>query len=124
MDDASAASGPRSAGGSGPAPATGPLAGAEWPARLADLVEAVVTALHDKVVRPLLIVARAVVFGLVVAAMALAIAVLSSIAVVRLLDTYAFGRRVWASDLVVGGFFTLVGLLAWSRRRAGHAEER
>jgi hypothetical protein len=122
MDDASAAAGPPSAGGAGAA--AGPLAGAEWPARLADQVESVVTALHDKVVRPLLIVARAVVFGLVVAAMALVIAVLSSIAVVRLLDTYAFGRRVWASDLVVGGFFTLVGLVAWSRRRAGQAEER
>jgi hypothetical protein len=99
------------------------LAGAEWPARLADLVEAVVTALHDKVVRPLVLVARAVVFGVLVGAMALVIAVLSSIAVVRLLDAYAFGRRVWASDLVVGGLFTLVGLVAWSRRRAGQTEE-
>ena len=124
MDDASAAAKPPNTGGTGPATPSGPLASAEWPARLADLVEAVVTALHDKVVRPLLLVARAVVFGLVVAAMALVIAVLGSIAIVRLLDTYAFGRRVWASDLVVGGFVTLVGLLAWSRRRAGRAEER
>lgn len=124
MDDASAAPGPQVAGSTAAASPSGPLASAEWPARLADLVEAVVTALHDKVVRPLLLAARAVVFGLVVAAMALAIAVLSSIAVVRLLDTYAFGRRVWASDLVVGGFVTLLGLVVWSRRRAGHAEER
>jgi hypothetical protein len=124
MDDASAASRPPSTAGAGAGSASGPLASAEWPARLADLVEAVVTALHDKVVRPLLVVARAVVFGLVVAAMALVIAVLGSIAVVRLLDSYAFGRRVWASDLVVGGFLTLIGLVAWSRRRARHAEER
>jgi hypothetical protein len=123
MDDAPAAARPPSGGG-GAASSTGLLAGAEWPARLADLVEAVVAGVHDKVVRPLVIVARAVVFGVLVGAMALVIAVLCSIAVVRLLDAYAFGRRVWASDLVVGGFFALVGLVAWSRRHAGRAEER
>lgn len=122
MDDASAASRPPSSGGS-PASSTGMLAGAEWPARLADQVEAVVAALHDKVVRPLLIVARGVVFGILVGAMALVIAVLSSIAVVRLLDAYAFGRRVWASDLVVGGLFAVIGLVAWSLRRGGRAED-
>ena len=105
-----------------PAPA-GPLASTDWPARLADTVEDVVAAVHDRVVRPLLIAARAVVFGILVGAMVVVLAALFSVALVRLLDDYAFGRRVWASDLVVGGALTLAGLLAWSRRRAGDAEE-
>ena len=95
----------------------GPLAGAEWPARAADLVEAVVTGVHDKVVRPLLVAARAVVFGILVAAMLVVLSVLAAIAAVRLLDVYLFHSRVWASDLVVGGIFTLIGAVLWSLRR-------
>lgn len=122
MDDAHPeAPGAASGGGSGTAP--GPLASTDWPARLADTVEDVVGTVHDRVVRPLLLAARAVVFGILVGAMALVLAVLFSIAVVRLLDDYAFGKRVWASDLVVGGLLTVAGLLAWSRRRARATEE-
>ena len=101
---------------------SGPLAGAEWPARAADLVEAVVTGVHDKVVRPLLLAARAVVFGILVAAMLVVLAVLTAVAVVRLLDVYAFPHRVWASDLVVGGVFTLAGFGLWSLRRGRGGE--
>jgi len=82
-----------------------------------------VAAVHDRVVRPLLLAARGVVFGLLMATMASILVVLFSIAVVRLLDVYAFGHRVWASDLVVGGFITLLGFLAWSRRRSRRTEE-
>lgn len=121
MEDAATAvpSAPRST----PEAPTGPLASAEWPARAADLVEAVVTGVHDKVVRPLLIAARAVVFGILVAAMLIVLSVLAAVAVVRLLDVYAFHSRVWASDLVVGGIFTLLGLVLWSLRRQ-RGEER
>lgn len=103
---------------------TGPLAGAQWPARMADLVEDTVSAVHDRVIRPLLLAARAVVFGVLVATMALVLGVLVAVALLRILDTYAFGHRVWASDLLIGAFFSLLGMLAWSRRRAGDAGER
>ncbi|HZU78458.1 MAG TPA: hypothetical protein VE991_00970 [Acidimicrobiales bacterium] len=106
---------PTAMGASGPA-GTGP--GGDWPARVADMVEDVVTGVHDKVVRPLMLVARAVVFGIVAGAMALILAVLIAIAVVRVLDVYAFGHRVWASEALVGGVFTLLGLVAWTLRRS------
>jgi hypothetical protein len=124
MSDASAGPSTSSSGGPAPRPPTGPLAGAEWPARAADLVEEVVGAVHDRVIRPLLVAGRVLVFGLLVGTMALVLGVLVAVAAIRLLDTYAFGHRVWASDLVVGGALTLVGLLAWSRRKSGRAEER
>lgn len=93
------------------------LSGSDWPARAADVVEEVVTFAHDRVIRPLVIAARALVFGILVAAMALVLAVLLAIAVVRLVDSYAFGHRVWAAEALVGGVITVVGLLAWSLRR-------
>ena len=89
------------------------------------MVDEVVSQVHDRVIRPLLLAARAAVFGIVAGAMALVLGVLLAIAVVRLLDTYAFGHRVWASEALVGGVITAIGLLAWSQRRpkgAGKAE--
>ncbi|HLX89590.1 MAG TPA: hypothetical protein VKR22_14190 [Acidimicrobiales bacterium] len=102
--------------------ATGAIAGGDWPARAADMVEDVVAAVHDRVVRPLLLAGRAAVFGIVIAAMTLVLGVLLAIAVVRLLDNYAFGHRVWASDALVGGVITVIGLAAWSLRRPRGAD--
>jgi len=94
------------------------FAGGDWPAKVADTVEDVVDAIHDKVIRPLVLVARALVFGILAGAMVLVLSVLVAVTVVRVLDSYAFGHRVWASDAVVGGALTLIGLVAWSLRRS------
>jgi uncharacterized BrkB/YihY/UPF0761 family membrane protein len=87
------------------------------------MVDGVVSLARDRVIRPLVIVARAIVFGILVATMALVVSILLSVAVVRLLDVYAFRNRVWASDAVVGGLFTAVGIVAWSKRHAGRDAE-
>jgi hypothetical protein len=94
---------------------TGPGAG-DWPARAADLVDTLVALLRDKTVRPLALVARVVVFGILVFAAALVTVVFVSIALIRLLTVYAFDGRVWASDLVVGAVFVLIGVVAWTQR--------
>ena len=60
-------------------------------------------------------------FGVIVATMTLIVSILFSIAVVRLLDVYAFRGRVWASDAVVGGLLTVAGLVAWTKRRGAGA---
>ena len=93
-------------------------AGAQWQARVIDTVEDTVTAVHDRVIRPLLLAARAVVYGIIVASMALVMSILISIALVRLLDVYAFRGRVWASDALVGGLLTVLGLVVWTKRRS------
>jgi hypothetical protein len=95
--------------------------GAEWQVKVVDTVEDVVTAVHDRVIRPLLLVARAIVFGIVAGAMLLVVSILVSVAVIRLLDVYAFRGRVWASDAVVGGLLTVAGLVAWTKRRGAGA---
>jgi hypothetical protein len=98
-------------------------AGAQWQVRVIDTVEDVVTLVHDRVIRPLLLVTRALIFGVIVATMTLIVSILFSIAVIRLLDVYAFRGRVWASDALVGGLLTAGGLVLWAlrrgRRRAG-----
>jgi hypothetical protein len=96
----------------------------DWQARAADTIEATVGMVHDKVVRPLFLLARGIVFGIVVAAMALALSVLLSVALVRLLDVYAFPGRVWASEAVVGAVISTIGLAAWSLRRSRQRPER
>jgi hypothetical protein len=110
-----------------PPPASGPSAGglsqAEWPATVADTIEDVVEAVHDRVVRPLILVGRGVVFGVIIAVMALVLSVVLAIAVVRLLDVYAFGGRVWASDAVLGAILVIGGAFAWTKRVARGAGE-
>jgi hypothetical protein len=95
----------------------------EWPAKVADTIEDVVEAVHDRVVRPLTLVARGLVFGIIIAVMAIVLSVLAAIAVIRLLDVYAFGGRVWASDALLGTLLVLAGAFAWSKRGARGAQE-
>jgi len=55
--------------------------------------------------------------------MALVLSVLGLVALVRLLDVYAFGGRVWASDTLLGAVLVGAGGFAWSKRRARGAGE-
>jgi hypothetical protein len=112
-------------GKSRPGPAVTPgdgLAGSEWPAKVAQGVEDAVEIVRDRVVRPLVIAGRAVVFGLVAAAMALVLVALLTIAAVRLLDVYAFRHHVWPAYAVVGALLVAAGAFTWSKRTAPNAE--
>lgn len=104
------------------APPTGASVVGDWPARATDLIESLVALLRDKTVRPLTLVARVVVFGIIVLAAASGIAVFVSIGVIRLLTVDAFNGRVWASDLLVGAIFVIIGMVAWSQRTVRHAK--
>ena len=111
---ASASSGPPESPTAPVAPGT---SDSEWPSHAADLIEQVVASVHDRAIRPLIIAARGIVFGLLIATMLLVLGVLGSVAAIRLLDVYVFGSRVWASYTVMGALFTGAGLMAWSRRQ-------
>jgi hypothetical protein len=88
----------------------------DLPTRGADWVDTVVELLRDKTVRPVTLVARVVVFGIIIFAAAVTTVVLLSITLIRLLTVYAFDGRVWLSDLVVGVLFVIIGIVAWSQR--------
>ena len=103
-------------GGSVPnAPAYNALVG-DWPTKAADAVDTLVAVLRDKTVRPATLVARAIIFGLIVFAAAVTATTLLAIALIRILTVYAFDGRVWLSDLLVGLVFVGSGIVAWWQR--------
>lgn len=95
----------------------------EWSIRAADTVESALDVVHDKVVRPALVAGRAVVFGVVIAVVTLVVFVFLAIALVRLLDVYAFSGRVWASDALIGTLACAGGFAIWTLRRRKRASE-
>ena len=92
--------------------------GDDWPGKAVDLVDLVVDTIRDRVIRPIIIVGRSIVFGLLVATLVLVIAVVVGIAILRLLDVYVFPTADWASFLVLGIIVTAAGLLVWTKRTA------
>lgn len=84
----------------------------------ADTVERLVGGLRDKTAVPLTTVARALVYGLLAAVMAIATAVLVVIGVLRAVDVYLPGE-VWSAHLLVGGIFTLLGGFLLRKASAG-----
>ena len=100
-----------------PAAAIAAVAG-DWPKKAADAVDLAVDTIHDKAIRPAFLVARGIVFGLLAAVLVVAVVVWLSVGLVRLLDVYVVGGRVWISYAILGGIFTVIGLVAWSQRTA------
>lgn len=80
----------------------------DWASRVTAVVESVVELIRDKSLRPALVAVKLILIGLVATAIAMMLLVLGIVGVVRLL-THAFGGRVWAADLVVGGALALAG---------------
>jgi hypothetical protein len=94
----------------------------DWPTKATDAVDTLVALLRDKTVRPATLAARAIIFGIIIFAAAVTVVTLLSITLIRLLTVYVFDGRVWASDLLVGVLFVVVGLLAWSQRNTAPVE--
>ena len=86
-------------------------AGDDWTVQAADTIERVVVGIRDKTAVPLTTVARGIVYGLLAAVMGIAVLVLVIIGAVRALNAYVTQGEVWASYLLVGGIFTLGGVL-------------
>jgi hypothetical protein len=88
--------------------------GSDWTVQVADTIESVVGSIRDKTAVPAETIARAVVYGILIAVMGGAAFVLFTAALVRLLDNWL---RVWAIYAILGGLFTVIGLFLWRKRR-------
>ena len=86
--------------------------------RALDTIDTVVAAVNNKAVRPVVVAARAVVFGFIIAVVALAVVVLLSVGFIRLTTDYLFHYRVWVSYLALGALFCGGGLFAYAMRGA------
>jgi hypothetical protein len=85
--------------------------GNDWAAQVTAKVEEVVALVRDRTLTPAVKIVRFVILGLIAVFIGGLIAVLFAVGAVRVLDTEVFHRRVWASYLVIGGIFSLAGLL-------------
>ena len=91
--------------------------------RALDTIDSVVAVVNDKAIRPAIVAARAVVFGVIIGVVALAVLVLLSVGFIRLTTDYLFHYRVWVSYFALGGIFSAAGTFAYSKRGvAPHAD--
>jgi uncharacterized membrane protein len=86
----------------------------DWAVQTADTIERLVESVRSNTADRLVSAARLVVFGLLAAILGTIGFVLFAIFAVRFLDSYIPGQ-VWVVYLVLGGLFTLVGLLLWQQ---------
>ena len=83
-------------------------------ARALDTIDTVVATVNDRAVRPALVAARSVVFGIIIAVIGITVVVLFCIGFIRL--TTIAGHRIWASYIVLGLIFSAVGAVLYARR--------
>ena len=80
-------------------------------------IDQVVDTLHDRVIRPILLVGRSVAFSFVIAFSLIVVAVALAVMLLRLLDVYVFPNHQWASWALLGLICTVAGLVIWRYRR-------
>jgi hypothetical protein len=88
----------------------------DWTDQVADQIESAVVTVRDKTVVPVQRLVGYVVAGLFLFFLVGAIGLLACVGLFRLIDVY-LPSGSWATWLVFGGFFTLLGLLCLSLRR-------
>ncbi|HEV7958308.1 MAG TPA: hypothetical protein VGP11_02480 [Acidimicrobiales bacterium] len=72
---------------------------------------------HDKVLRPIILAARAIAYGLIIVLAAIVLVIVLVIGFIRLLDIYAFSGHEWLSYVLVGVLSLLAGMIIWRKRR-------
>lgn len=97
------------------------VGGEDWPRRATETIVGFVDTVRSRTTEPAIMVARGVVYGIVIAVLAAAAAILVVTVLVRVTDAYlpigsGVGSATWAAHLVWGIVFSAVGLFAWSRR--------
>lgn len=95
----------------------------DWPVQAADAIEKAVGAVRDATTGRAITAARALVYGMFALLVASAVLILLAISAVRFVDVYlpdawVGEEHTWVAHTVIGGVFTLVGMVMWSRRRA------
>ncbi len=82
--------------------------------RALDTIDTVVATVNDRAVRPAIVAARGIVFGVVIAVVAITVVVLFCVGFIRL--TTIAGHKIWASYMVLGLVVCAVGAVRDSRR--------
>ena len=83
-------------------------------ARALETIDTVVAAVNDKAVRPAIVAARAIVFGVIIAVIGITALIVFCIMFIRL--TTIAGHRICGSYIVLGLLFSGIGAFIYSRR--------
>jgi hypothetical protein len=81
-------------------------------------LDRVLDTVHDRIVRPLLLLTRYLAFGFVLLTLAIVAIVAGLLGLIRFGNVFIFQGLVWLNYLVVGALSTIIGLVVWRRRRA------
>lgn len=86
--------------------------------RALDTIDMVVATVNDKAIRPAIVAARVVVFGVIISVIGLAVLAMVSVGFIRLTVAWSipFDHKVWISYLALGGLFTLLGTFLYTKR--------
>lgn len=100
-----------------------PLTDPNWAAKFADTIERVVGLVRDKTTRPLLLLYRGIVFGVIGLVGGVAAFVLLVISLTRGLQSileWPFDHRdaVWISYLLMGAVFVIIGAVCMNKRHS------
>jgi uncharacterized protein YacL len=88
----------------------------QWSAKALDTVDTLVATVNDKAVRPAIVAARGVVFGIIIGVVAVLILTLVCVGIFRLLVVYIPGHHVWAAYLGLGFLFCVGGTILYAKR--------
>jgi uncharacterized protein YacL len=88
----------------------------QWTEKALETVDSVVASVNDRAVRPAIVAARGVVFGLIIAVVAVVIVTLVCVGFFRLLVVYLPGHHVWAAYLGLGFLFCVGGAVLYAQR--------
>ena len=95
----------------------------EWSARALNTIDTVVATVNDRAIRPAVVAARAVVFGVIIGVIAVAVVVLLCVGFIRLADSYLTDHHVWIAYLALGALLVGAGAFAYSKRGATSASD-
>ena len=93
----------------------------DWPAQAADTVVRIVDDVRSKTTDNIVLLVRSIVYGLVILVLGLAIIVMLSVALLRIVDAYlpigdGVGSATWAAHGLLGALLSILGLGAWMSR--------
>jgi hypothetical protein len=92
--------------------AAGDLAG-----RAMAAIDQLVDVVHDKLLRPVIMVARTVAVSFILAICVIVLLVAMGVGLLRVFDVYLFASHQWASWATLGAASTLIGVFLWRFRR-------
>jgi len=100
-----------------------PISDPEFPRKTVDFIDRIVGVVRDRTTKPVVALTRGIVFGSIVAVVAVALVVVALIAIMRgaqeLFELVLSERRaVWASYFVVGFSFILIGSILMRARHS------